>query len=340
MERNSTLDVTKFIAIVAVVLIHATAPIANKGLDTFLNYGWYRPLLSLGVPLFFATSGFLLYRKGPPARVDSSYTWNYSLRILGYYAVATLLHVAFSFVLAGANRLFISTPLRPALARILENWNYKNLFNGTIGWYHLYFLTALFGACLLLMIFQRVSLDSRFMLMAGSVLYLLGLIGYVRIDEFFRYGGVLKGFFYVALGYFVASLDTAKIRRPELGLATSTAVYYFCAIYATSIVILPMALIVFYGVTLCAKYPTFGTGSLPAKLGTKSLEIFIFHDISRVLVERAFVYSGVSNFYESPWYFLVAIPFSLLFPLFIFRLAAPLFATVSMRASMKPGSAA
>lgn len=325
MNRNSALDVTKCVAVMSVVLIHATAPIGYKGINTFWNYDWYRSLLDFSVPFFFAAAGFVLFRKTAGVKGGNEYIWKYSLKVLRYYVMATIMYIAFGAALIATDRLFLGSSARDALSKLIGKWTYTNAFNGSIGWYHLYFLAALFGGCLILIALRFINRDPRLVLVSGLAFYLMTLIGYVTIDEYFNHGGLLKGFFYLAIGYFAASLDPRAVRRPGLVLIIAVGAYYLSGFFAKSIVVLPLAVMTGYLVVLCSKYPSIGQGSVLAKWGSRSLEIFIFHDMSRVLIERVFIYAGVVEYFRSPLYYLVAIPFSFLFPFVIWHFVGPLF---------------
>ncbi len=325
MNRNYALDTVKCLAVMAVVLIHATAPLSLQGIATFWNYDWYRFSLNFAVPFFFAASGFLLYAKTGDRTEDNDYIWRYALKILTYWIGATIVYMLFKIALAVTNRVFLESPFRPAMKNLLGSWNYVAIFNGTLGSYHLYFLAALFIACILLMVSRRARLDAQSVLVLSAFLYLLSLIGYLTLDDYFPYTGISAGFFYLALGYFVSSLDSKRIPHPEIGLVISFVLYGLCSFWAESIVLVPLALVVFFVVALCVKYPTFGRGSVLATWGTRSLEIFVFHDAARVLIEKLFIYNGVTKYYESPWYFVIAIPFSFFFPMFMWGLVSPHF---------------
>lgn len=326
MGRNYALDTVKCLAVMAVVLIHATAPLSLEGIATFWNYDWYRFSLNFAVPFFFAASGFLLYHKTKNQNEGNEYVWNYALKILTYWIGATIFYISFRFVLLLSNRLFLDSAFRPAVAKIVSGWNYGVLFNGTLGWYHLYFLSALFFACVLLMGLRRLRLDAKSVLLIGTVLYLLSLVGYLRLEDLFPYRtGILTGFFFLAIGYFVSSLDSKRIRHPEFGLLTAFVLYGLCSFWARSITALPLALVIFFIVALCAKYPGFGRDTVLATWGARSLEIFILHDACRVVVERVFIYAGVTRYFESPWYFLIAIPFSFFVPMAIWAFISPHF---------------
>ncbi len=326
MHRNYALDTAKCLAVMAVVLIHATAPLSLEGIATFWNYDWYRFALNLAVPFFFAASGFLLYSKTKDRSDGNDYIWSYALKILMYWIGATIFYIGFRFALLAANRVFLESAFRPAVAKTVSGWNYGVLFNGTLGWYHLYFLSALFFGCLMLMVLRRFRLDAKAVLVVGAVIYLLSLVGYLKIEDYFPYrSGILTGFLYLAIGYFVSSVDPKRIRHPGLGLLGAFAVYGVCSFWVQSIAILPLALSVYFLVALCAKYPGFGRGSILATWGTRSLEIFILHDACRVIVERAFIYAGVTRYYESRWYFVLAIPFSFFFPMVVWRFVSPHF---------------
>ncbi len=324
MSRNYALDLVKGLGIIAVVLIHATAPLGYKGIGTFWNYHWYRYGLEFCVPFFFAAAGFLLYQKLQASEDGDQYLWRYSLKILAYYIGATIFYVAFAFVLAASNRLILGMSFRKAVEKIVGNWDYTALLNGTFGWYHLYFLAALFGGCVLMLLLRQLKLDARLVLLVGAGGYLLTLVGYITIDDFYTYGGLLKGFFYLSIGYFVSSLRQPATRWPMVGVLLSMALFYVCSFWVKSMAVVPLALVTYYLAAWCAKYPSVGRDSVLARWGTMSLWIYVLHDASRIIIERVFVYSGVVEYYRSPWYFMIAIPFSFFVPIIIYRFMVPL----------------
>jgi len=323
LNRNYAIDVVKCLGVMAVVLIHATAPLGYHDIGTIWTYDWYRPALEFAVPFFFAASGYLLYQKTKDSD-DNEYVWLYARRILVYYLGATLFYIVFAFALALSNRLFLESSFRKAAAKIIGAWNYTALLNGSLGWYHLYFLAALFGGCVILLVLRSLKLDARSVFLAGASGYLLTLVGYITIDGYYAHGGLLKGFFFLTIGYYVSSLQPENVWRPGTGLALSMAAFYVSWSQVQSMVIIPLAAVTFYTMVLVAKYPDFGRGSVLASWGTRSLEIYIFHDAARIVIERAFIYAGVVKYYESPWYYIVAIPFSFFAPLAIANFMTPL----------------
>lgn len=307
----------------AVVLIHATADLYYKGASTLWNYEWYRPALGFAVPFFFAASGYLLHQKTKDSG-SNDYVWRYALKILGYYVGATLFYMFFALALAFSNHLFLDSPWRPAVKKILGGWNYQSLLNGSLGWFHLYFLATLLAACLLLMLWRGLKLDAKSIFLVGTAGYLLSLVGYIKIDALYPLGGPVRGFFFLSIGYFVSSIDVRRIRRPGLGLLMSLVFFYVCAVWLNSLINVPLAFLTFYITALVAKHPDFGRNSVLASWGTMTLVIYIFHDAARVLVEKTYVYLGVSNYYTLPTFYVIAIPFSFFAPLVVAMLLKPL----------------
>lgn len=97
MTHNYAIDRIKFLAAMAVVLIHVTAFLETEGLATFANYYWYRHLLNFAVPFFFATTGYLVAQQKDTA----SYLRSYLTKTLVMYGSFTLFYLlvdAFIFV--------------------------------------------------------------------------------------------------------------------------------------------------------------------------------------------------------------------------------------------------
>ncbi|WP_195573520.1 acyltransferase family protein [Paenibacillus sp. 1001270B_150601_E10] len=102
MKRYYSLDTIKFLAVISVVIIHVTAVMLRKDLNTFWNYDIYRPILNFAVPFFFTASGFLLYFK----KDNEGYLWGYLVKSIKIYLYATLFYILFNLVLVTTDRVF------------------------------------------------------------------------------------------------------------------------------------------------------------------------------------------------------------------------------------------
>lgn len=324
MSRNYLIDVFKFFGAFAVVVIHVTAVIKNKNLDTFWNYQWYRPLLNFAVPFFFSASGYFLFQNIIKKSDGVKYLWNYAMKILKYYIVFSLFYIGFGISVRFFDQLFLGESFRTSVSKMVGGWNYTKVFNGTIGQYHLWFLTSLFVAVLILMILYRLNLKAKSILLISVMIYSLSLVKFVKIDELYIYGGLTKGLFYLSIGYFVASINPNKVVLPGIGLFLSTLSYYAFTLKNVSITEIPLALMAFYMVAICSKYPSVGKDSVFAKLGAQSLGIYVLHLFARDIVIKIYVYSGIPNFYDSLFYYLIATLVSIIVPLLIFKFMTPL----------------
>lgn len=196
---NYKVDLVKVWASIAVVLIHVTAFLPTYNKDTLGNYMWYRPLLNIAVPFFFGVSGYLLSRK------PVSYFKKYFRNIASMFLIYSVFYAVFEAVLLFIKHQTVST----AFTEWWQQRGWLSLINGTWGQYHLWFLFALMiSAGVYGFLYTRgVSSCNIFLIaLVIDVLYWLFLRDTI-MSEVFKYGGVIKGFVFVSMGYYLEEHD-------------------------------------------------------------------------------------------------------------------------------------
>lgn len=145
------LDFIRAIAVVLIVLIHITAPTLLVD-DNILVSGWEANLIMNalarpGVPLFFMLSGALFLN--PRKEVSSSYIKKKIVRIVAAFVVFSLLYNLIWFL--GRYQLNFT----------LGDVVYKFIPGFINGWFHLWYLQALFVLYLLTPIFRKIVDDIK-----------------------------------------------------------------------------------------------------------------------------------------------------------------------------------
>ncbi|UOQ87044.1 acyltransferase family protein [Gracilibacillus salinarum] len=296
MKYNHTIDAVKFICAILVVLIHVTAPIDQKGMATFLNYDSYRSFFDIAVPFFFAASGFFLAYK------NREYLIGYTKKILYYYIMFSAFYIFCNAVLLVIDRLVLQRAFWPRARDLSDQWNYVNFLNGTIGSFHLWFLTALlFSTLLVYMLYKR---RPEVILLVSFLAFTVNATGIFNFGELFLHGGVVQGFLYVSLGFYVGSKDL-KIRSPLLWSIVFLVIYFIVGDFLkTSISIIFLFISVYYLLIFCKNNP--GNESLISKLGKKySLAIYILHVLILAIMKKVYIYAGLT-YYEHFSFYLIS----------------------------------
>lgn len=263
-----SLDVAKFICAVFVVMIH-TPPLAD--INKYLNYGIINYIARLAVPFFFVTSGYLCFRKTSYEKFDFNVPKRYALKILKLYILWTLIYIipffyksiykckkGYIYGLLSAIRTFIFS-----------------------GYHHLWYLSALVVAVLLVGLAVEKQFKMRTIIVIGIILYMLGLLGqsyfflikplkeFPVIWEALRLfkkviattrNGIFEGVIYVSIGMLFAYKKIVfKYRYAVIGFSVSMLMWlievfvikYYELYYARDyyIFLLPAVFFLFYLVT-------------------------------------------------------------------------------------------
>ncbi|HAQ06867.1 MAG TPA: hypothetical protein DCR24_04830 [Bacillus bacterium] len=311
MKYNHTIDKLKFFAAIAVVLIHTTGSIQQFGLATVANYHVYRPLLDIAVPFFFAASGYFLSAK------NANYLPGYVKKILSIYISFTLFYLVYKFIIIITDRLMIDAPFWNGIQKALQSMTIKGLMNGSLGSFHLWFLAALIISTLLLFICMRFSLRPSSIFLLAAVLYFSNLVGILTFNDVFIYGGFAKGFFYLSMGYYLGHKENTQIKNPMIGFISSILIFTLLSYYNSALSIVFLMAATFYLVVAAIQKP--GEQSFFSRLGAYSLNIYILHIFVYQSINKIYIYSGITEYYKIPTYYLIVTLFSIIIPIILYR---------------------
>lgn len=164
MERNYAIDFIKFIAILAVVVIH-TFP-GNDRLGYFLLDN----LARFAVPFFFAASGYLFGLKVKDNPKSAAYFERYVGKILKIYLSWLVFYLAYDVI-----KILLSDGNLSKYAKNLTLLNLLYYGEGTSG-YQLWFVISLVWSTVILYVFFRLK-KITLLLVISFCLNLLGLFG-------------------------------------------------------------------------------------------------------------------------------------------------------------------
>jgi peptidoglycan/LPS O-acetylase OafA/YrhL len=320
MKYNHTIDTLKLFAAIAVVLIHTTGSLQQFNLATLTNYYSYRPLLDLAVPFFFAASGYFLSGK------TISYLPGYIKKISSIYISFTIFYILFKLHITFTDRLLLGTAFWNGINTFFKGLTIKGLINGSIGSFHLWFLTALIISALLLFICLRLSIKSEIIFLLATILYFSNLVGILNFNDVFIYGGFAKGFFFLAMGFYLGHKDTSKIKWPLVGLVSSILILTLLSNYHSSLNVLFLIAATYYLLVFAIQNP--GKKSYLSKWGSYSLNIYILHIFVYQSINKIYIYSGITEYYKFPLYYLTTTILAIIIPILLYRpvdklLAAP-----------------
>lgn len=235
-KRIYSIDLAKFICSILIVMLHTELfeeyPLLGNGIEDYLT--------RLAVPFFFVASGFLLFRKTSYDSPDMERIFRYVLRLSRLYLIWSVIY------------------FYPKAADIMKSGN--GLFQGAfvylrhflfVGSYvHLWYLSALIFAVVLIAVLIRRKCPVKAIMMAAGTLYFLGLFaqswfgliaplrellpGFWAVLKMLQRvfmttrNGLCDGFLFVGLGM-VFAFNNIKISREKsfLGFAIS-----MCALLA------------------------------------------------------------------------------------------------------------
>lgn len=306
------IDVVKFFCVIAVVLIHMTVFLSQMGLANIYNYYLYRYLFDIAVPFFFATSGFFLSTKS-----GTGYIKLYSIKILTMYIAFSILYVIVRLFYNFTDRIILEVPFWPSLRETIGNLSITSVLNGTIGSYHLWFLSALFFAGLLLLMCIHFSLKPKTIFLLAFILYMTSLSNVINLEELTLYGGFPKGFFYLAMGYYIGS-NRIQIRFSAIVFALSIIAYSIIQTFSpTDISELLLGLAAFSLLVICTK--THGTESFLSKLGGHTLSIYILHVLIYESILKIFTYYGNAEYYYTTISTISVSVLSIILPIVLYK---------------------
>lgn len=272
--RNYSIDKVKLLASFAVVFMHVVNYLPTTEYANYWTYDWYFPLLDLAVPLFFVFSGYFLSRK--KTEQIPSYANKILVMLIAYNIVYILIKWPMD-ILSGLIQGRSGTDL---IFSYFHTMSWSNVITGIFGSEHLWYLSALLFSSWILYYVNKNKLSSLTAFTIGITLFLLIFIPPINFlwDNLLLYGGFVKGYFYLSMGYYLAK---SRFNYPNK-------VYYFVATIIMLVVIgsqvnnqfiyeLLLALVVFNTVNILKKNP--GHPSILSKFSHHSLSIYLLHII-------------------------------------------------------------
>ncbi|SIR32770.1 Peptidoglycan/LPS O-acetylase OafA/YrhL, contains acyltransferase and SGNH-hydrolase domains [Haladaptatus litoreus] len=293
-KRIHSIDALRAVAIFFIVIAHVQP---FRGFGTYGNYIFFviDTIGQFDVAFFFLTSGYFLAKTVNADNVTPRVVG--SVRKLGsIYVFGRLLSVTAVIGLA----LFHGVPITNALVnRGIENISAIDLlYFGSALSVPLWFLTALIYSLVFVACFVKFR-KTRYLLPVAALFHVVGLIGMnygMLVDVPFRTRDALFfGFFYVALGYHVSSIDwTPKENRSHIYFAAVCvfAVAQLVEQYAIGYIIRDNVLrhgiystgytisTIFFVLALFAyvlSNPQWGKNTILPKIGRHALGIYLLH---------------------------------------------------------------
>lgn len=224
MKNNSNyncIDLVKFLCSFLVIAIHIV-PLTS--VHWILNFAVVNYVARLAVPFFFAVTGFLVFKKIDIKNIDYSLIYRHILKLLKLYIIWSFIYFPFALKDSiGAS--FNFTDVVYALIFWFKNF----IFTGS--YYHLWYLNGVIVALGMVCVALKLKLKSHVILLAGLVLYIIGLLGdsyygltkpllaHPQIGFILRVyktvfsttrNGIFDGFIFVSLGMFIA-VNTRKM---------------------------------------------------------------------------------------------------------------------------------
>lgn len=296
-RRNYTIDSIRLVAVFFVVVIHVTSRLEAVG--SFATYGWYRPILDLGVPAFFAISGYFLAKKD----VDKMkrYAFNLFKMLIAYSS----LYIVYDFLITFFKETFFSSPLENGLNdyfssifSLIGDMDISGVFNGTFGKYHLWFLMSLALASLILYAFRKWKLSPEAIFIISAIIFVAADLEAISQTGLLEHGGFPKGLLYVSMGYYIQNRD---VKDSTIGLIGSFVLFlitnYFTSSWGATVVMMAATT---YFLMLFAKNH-YGHKNILSKIGKNySKYIYLLHLLVISLyghVEELFNTTFISNIY-------------------------------------------
>lgn len=272
-KYNYTFDKLKAIAALLVIINHSTYFIIDKGLNTFYNYGFYEPLLSVSVPFFLMVSGYFIALK----KYDITYIRNQGKNLFILYLKYTLFYVLFSkmvLIMTNINNFdYIITNLK------IYNSSYSNsnVLSGIVGKVHLWYLfAASLGYYILsLLLEKKVSITS--ILIFSFLVYYSDFFSIIGLHSLSNLGGAPKALFYTVVGIYVFNI----IDKYEINYSGIISIFlwalYIVSSYMSMAGAKELIMILAIGFTLIYAIKNNSKQNLLSYLGSKSLNVYIMH---------------------------------------------------------------
>lgn len=289
-QYNHNIDKVKFFSVIAVIIIHITVVIPANGIASFTNYYFYRNLLNVAVPFFFAASGYFLSFK------TEKYLKGYSKKIFSLYISFSSLYIGVKIIFILTDRLIKGTPFWPNLENIINSLSIEGFFKGNFGYFHLWYLAALFFASLILLLFVHFKVNAKVIFLFSFLFYFASIIDLFGLSKIIVYGGFPKAIFYLSMGYYAGKVKPS-LKFNKILFVVYWAVYNLLGYkFAPGLLEIILALATFHLLLSCLENN--GKPSFLSKLGKEyTLSIYVFHVLVYEIMYRLFVYAGFQNHY-------------------------------------------
>lgn len=189
-ERNSSIDIFRFISAIMVIAIH-THPFSE--INQFLSE-LILTISRLSVPFFFATSGYYFVKRFKKGTVLVPYL----LRITKSYCIWSCIYFALDFIKWGHENL----------KGFIINSVYSFFVLGSH--YHLWYIVALFSSMCITAFFLRNNKENLLLLISATIFVIgifdFGIISSITNSNFFR------GLPYFTLGLLISKIETHNMQ--------------------------------------------------------------------------------------------------------------------------------
>ena len=192
--KNYSLDILKFLSALMVVIIHAGSITTALGNDDFMNYYWYRHLLNLAVPIFFASSGFVLANK------SNQRMRKYTIDIFKLFIQFSFFYILWNFITIGIDALLLPSA---SFSPFFDSFQIEGIQKGTFGKYHLWWLLTASQSVGIIYLLRKLSLKPYQILSLSIGIFILWHTDTVLPVQLLAYGGLAQGLLFTSLGYFV-----------------------------------------------------------------------------------------------------------------------------------------
>ncbi|EGQ42770.1 MAG: uncharacterized protein conserved in bacteria [Candidatus Nanosalina sp. J07AB43] len=210
-ERIHSLDTVKGVALLAIFFQHARWMYVGSGGEAATTAGFIlMNITRLAVPLFFLTSGYLLYMKLNKLNTKSGKTYirKYLKKIGVAYLAGTALFYTISLAALEVNKYLQMESITywVSMDNTLQQAAWSLLYQGIFGAEHLWFLTALFYSALIIYVAQRYGYFTELFVISG-ILHIVGILSqtYLVLDHIPvpPDDAVFFGLFFTAAGYYI-----------------------------------------------------------------------------------------------------------------------------------------
>ncbi|RWS41479.1 hypothetical protein EKA14_19485 [Bacillus mycoides] len=335
-QYNYTLDTLRVIAAVFVVLIHLISIYYENGFNGFFNFYFYRLLLDIAVPIFFASMGYVFL--SPEFGSDnanmrnklSRLSFKRSGRYLKYYILTSVVYILMEYAIVKMDKVYLNFDswekfeIRFTLARLID---------GTIGGVHLWFLMAAVISFFVFGALFRVGIHPAAMIFIAGPLYFLGHVMHVpglhQIDLLIADEGLFMGMFYISLGMFVRAL-TIKYNTSYIIIAVAMWILFpfidYYKVGPPSFIILIVSTL--FLMIFARSKDSIGKHSKFIRLFAKyNLFIYLFHlaflRLSNKALSIYYHLQEINNpFWKETWYFPSVFILAIIGPIFIYYLVA------------------